>query len=394
MARRLILPALMLILLVWIAGCSDNPAQNDVTESPNINADMGGYTATSEVPGFGDTELLATDAAEKVVNDPLLGTPGVTQYTEDTTTGMFHFRAVWGRLEYDSTVTTQTDWTGSLTISRGAEVIRKTIAFELGQDYIPTRTDRQVVDWVSYTTVHYDGVAIDLFVPAPEPMFDTSYTYETDTLGNVLDSTIVVDTTWPDPVTVEFATGPYSHTFTLEDLAALDTVVSLDDGNSIAFSAMQIYRLRCPRGFVAGIWGHDTTGTGIFRGQWMASDGSVTGWLRGNFGTNDAGRRVFYGKWINQAGDFEGFLAGTWKPHPNRHASDRAWERAGGWFKGKIYDADKAPIGQLRGKYITSNGTRGNFFQGRWRLDCYDSSTDNAFNFDDGFDDSEDWDSL
>ena len=390
MIRKLILPVLVIILVAWIAGCSDNSTQNDVTESANVNADMGGYTATSEAPGFGDTELLASDAAEKEVTDPLLGTPSVTQYTEDTTAAMFHFRAVWGRLEYDSTVTTQTDWTGSLTVSRGAEIIRKTIAFELGQDYIPTRTDRQVVDWVSYTTVSYDGVVIDLFVPPATPTFDTSFTYETDSLGNIIDSTMVIDTTTPEPVTVDFQTGPYSRTFTLEDLAALDTVVELDDGNSIAFSAMQIYRYRCPRGFVAGGWGVDTTGQGVFRGQWLAWDGSIAGWLRGTYGTDDTGRNVFYGKWINNAGDFEGFLAGTWKGHPNYHANPRAHERAGGWFKGRIFNADTVAIGQLQGKYVSSNGTRGNFFQGRWRLDCYDAPDSTAYPYDDGFEEPRD----
>ena len=87
------------------------------------------------------------------------------------------------------------------------------------------RTDRTLIEWVSQTTVHNDGLAVDIFVPRPAPTLDTTEVPLVDTLGDST-WTIVVDTSYPEPepVTVEFATGPYSRTFELAELQSLDTI--------------------------------------------------------------------------------------------------------------------------------------------------------------------------
>jgi len=386
MIRKLVLPLLMLTLMLWVVGCSTGPSQNDVTETPNIEEEFGGYLPTSESPGFGDTELLAEDEAETEVQDDMLSEPAVAALVEDPESGMFHFRAVWGQLRYDSTVTKVTDWTGTLTISRGAIIIRKTIKFELGQDYIPTRTDRQLLEWVSYTTVHHDGVAVDLFVPPALPTYDTTIVEDVDTAGNPIEI-VVVDTIPPDmtPVTVAFETGPYSRTFSLAELAALDTIVYLEDSSAVAIHGNQMFRLACPRGFVAGAWGVDSTGQGVFRGRWMSQHGYIQGYLNGQYGVNDDGERVLYGKWINRSGRFEGLLAGTYDPYPNTRANGNALRRAGGWFKARIFDANENVIGAMKGHYKSAPYFRGGFFQGRWKLFC-DEPAPTGFEYDDGMD--------
>ena len=375
MFRKFALPLLALVLLFWMVGCSDNPVQDTASDSPNIEDEFGGYTASSEDPAFGDTELLVEEDEERDFDDPMLSLAEVTEMIEDPDCGFFHFRAVWGQLCYDSTVTEVTDWTGSLTITRGAEIVRRVIRFEPEQDYIHERTDRKLIEWTSLTTVHNDGVAIDIYIPPARPTYDTTIIPVTDTLGNTTDS-IVVDTVWPEPVTVSFETGPYSRTFTLGELAALDTVVWLEDSNAVAFHGIQGMGMFCPRGFLAGKWGFDSTGTGVFRGRWISQHGFVTGYLRGHFGTNEAGDHVFRGKWISRNGRFEGFLRGVWGPHPDDNANGHAFHRAGGFFKGLIYSADKVEIGALRGRYAHRDDVRGGFFQGRWKLDCADADVD------------------
>ncbi|HOZ08093.1 MAG TPA: hypothetical protein PLR32_00935 [candidate division Zixibacteria bacterium] len=363
-----LVPLMILALLVF--GCSDNPADTAATNSADLNDFFGGYTATPEPPGFGDPSLLAGAGSEVSYDDPILASPAADSIVGDPEAGFFSLRVVWGRLRYDSTVTTPTDWTGSLAVTRGVEIVRRVIAFEPAQDYVLERTDPKLVAWVSRTTVHHDGVAIDIFVPRPHAVVDTVEIPIVDTLGDTTWQT-VIDTFPSEPVEVTFATGPYTRTFTLGELVALDTIVYLDDSNAVAFHAFRMDRVPCARGFLAGFWGVDEEGNNEFRGMWMSRFGYLEGWLQGTYGRNDAGENVFVGKWVDDRGNFEGFLRGTWMPHPDRHASDQARRHAGGWFAGRIYDADRNEIGLLRGKFASDfRPAKPGYFQGMWRLHC------------------------
>ncbi len=326
-------------------GCSENATETtSVTDDPNINEAYGGYTATDEAVGFGDDDLLASAGDDEEFSDVMLGSPGVDSVVSDPEAEYYHMRIVWGQPCYDSTISEITDWSGSLTLSRGAVILRRVVRFELGQDYIPTRTDRTVVDWVSYTTVHNDGIDVDLFVP--------------------------VDTEAVDPVTVSFVTGPYSREFTLDELVALDTIVYMEDSSAVAFHAFQLNRYPCQRGFLAGHWGFNDDGEGVFRGQWMTHRGAISGYLNGNFGIDDNDMKVFFGKWIDLDGNFEGLISGIWGAHPNSHANINAFRHAGGWFEGHIFDANEVEIGVMAGKFKSAPWFKNGFFQGRWKLHC------------------------
>lgn len=349
MLRRLFSITMLAALLLWAVGCSENSTgTEDVTENLNLNDPTGGYLATSESPGFGDSDLLAEANDNDEYDDPMLSSLGADTLDE-CLDGRYHFRVVWGQLRYDSTVTEVTDWTGSLTVSRGAMIIRRVIKFEPGQDAILPRTDRTLVEWESFTTVHHDGLAVDIFIPP-----DTAISSEA--------------------VTVAFETGPYSRTFDLSELTALDTVVYLDDAdsNAVAFHAFRLDRVPCPRGFLTGHWGYNEDGEGVFRGVWMTRHGWISGFLRGHWGVNDNGQRVFFGKWISANGRFEGFLRGRWDRHPSHNASPNAVKHAGGWFAGEILNADELVIGTLKGKYKSHPAFKKGFFQGRWKLACND----------------------
>ena len=376
------MPALLLLLAI---GCSNKNVEPELLiDEPNLTDEFGGYSTASESPGFGDDQLLdEAYASDDEFDDPMLSDPAVTELTSDPQAGLYHLRIVWGQLRFDSSVTNPTDWSGSLSITRGAVIIRRVINFELGQDYVVPRTDRKLIEWVSQTTVHNDGIAVDLLVPPVKPVLDTTEVEVTDSAGNIV-IIIVVDTTWPqvEPVTVSFNTGPYSTTFDLEELVSLDTIVFLEDSNAVAFHALKLDRFPCPRGFLAGRWGFADSTSGLFRGVWLNRAGLVVGYTRGHFGQRDNGQKVFFGKWVSRDGRFEGFIKGHWELDDISLTADSS-ARASGLFRGQIFSETRHQIGYLGGHFGTAESESdaiGGFFQGRWKIICPDedwSNTDN-----------------
>lgn len=352
--------AASVLLLASVLGCSDKPTSS-LNQTPGNDTDeFGGFTIATESPAFGDAQIALSGEGETEFNDVFASSPDVAALHRDRMAGRYHLRVVWGKLRYDSSVTTLTDWTGSLTISRGAELVRRVIRFERGQDFIKPRTNRTLIEWVSMTSVHHDGIAVDLLIPRVRPRLDT--TLVVDSLG---DTSRVIDTIPPDPVTVDFQTGPYSRTLTLDEIAALDTVIWLADSNAIAFHGLRVGPQVCPRGFLTGRWGHNDSGRGVFHGAWMSSEGRVVGHFRGHFGMNEQGERVLMGKWIGANGRFEGFVRGTWGPHDDPNSG-----RVGGEFHAKVLGADGVEIGDLRGVYRENRELAKGFLGGRWRLHC------------------------
>ena len=374
---------LMLAAMIFAVGCSntDTPSEPAATDNTNLTDEFGGYTASAEAPAFGDTELLAAEGEEVAVNDELESSPDVATLADDPEADLFCIRAVWGQLRYDSTHVDATDWTGSFTASSGALLIRRLIRFELNQDGYFPRDQREVVEWFSTTTTHNDGIEIEFLVP---PQFVVDTTAVVDSLG---DTVYVYDTLPADPVTLAFETAPYSQTFSLEELAALDTIIELEDGNAVLLQAFERPRVGCRKGLAAGHWGYDEHGNGIFQGHWMGARGITAGHLRGHFGVDEFGNNMFYGKWINLNGSFEGFVRGTYTPHPNQHANDMARLRSGGFLEGQILDADGNEIGLVRGKYNSAPNWPAGHFQLRWKLHCNEISTSNTlWDYDDGMD--------
>ncbi|MBI5266081.1 MAG: hypothetical protein HY851_02500 [candidate division Zixibacteria bacterium] len=370
MNRKLLSLLAVLTAVLLLAGCSQNPTTPTTSTSLNLNSPTGGYTASNEPTAFGDPELQGSVADETAFNDPLLSSASVDSLMRNPLGGWFHFRAIWGHLVADSTESMVTDWTGKLEISHGALVLRKIIRFEEGDEVLP-RTDPRIIEWVSHTGSHSDGVAVDLFVPRPQPVLDT--TFVVDTAG---DTSTVIDTTWPEPPTLTFTTPPYSRTFTLAELMKLDTVVTLSDSNEVAFWGMRMFRTTCPRGFVAGGWDKaDSSGVGLFRGRWINRWGNFAGFYHGHYGINDHGIPVFFGKWIDSTGRFEGFLRGTWGFLPPQNEPDTRPSR--GWFAGHIFDAGGHRVGILRGKLVAPDSPEAHgFMEGRWKLICSEEAAE------------------
>jgi len=372
MLKKLFPAILAMIVMILFAGCSENPADTgSLSGDLNLEDEYGGYTANLETEGFGDEELVLEASQDEEFDDAMLLTPGVDSLVEDPDVGYYHFRAVWGQMCYDSTVTDPTDWSGSLTISRGAEIIRRVIRFERSQDYILERYDRKIIEWNSITTVHNDGICVDLFIPPVRPEFDTLLIPEVDILGDTTWAE-AIDTTYPEPepVTVTFETGPYSRTFSMDELMKLDTIVYMDDSSAVAFHALKLNRIPCPKGFLAGIWGVNKEGQGVYRGMWMNHRGTVAGYIKGHYGVNDDGMKVMFGKWISMSGEFEGFIKGTYGYNCNDNANGNAFRKGPGWFRANIFSADRVEIGVIKGRYQGARDRNHGFFQGRWKLRC------------------------
>lgn len=398
MPRTLTLILTCVALLMLVVGCSDNGSQSVTSDSTlNLEDSFGGYTSSSESPAFDDDELVAAAYGEEEVEDDLISKSQMDSLENSSLCGFYHFRAVWGSIPYDSSVTEVTDWSGSLTISRGTEVVRRIIRFEYGQDYLLPRADRQTIEWVSATTVHNDGIGVNIYVPR-EYRIDTTYT----------DDEEVIDTVWLDcdEVTVTFETGPYSRTFDIQELIGLDTVIYLEDSvNAVALHGFRLDYRPCPRGFMSGTWGFDPDGQGVFDGLWLGRQGAVVGHYQGHFGINDDGERVFYGKVIALDGSFEYFLRGVYDPRPNHHANPNALRKAPGKYVGGVFTADGARVGVIQGQYRNHPSHKAGFMQGRWKVLCNvddddfdddneDDDDDNDGNrwrdddfFDEGFDD-------
>lgn len=416
MNRSLLFTLCAVAMIAAFAGCSKNPAQPSTTNTTglNLNTPTGGYTATNEQPGFGDPSLDPALSGEKPYADPTADST-IDSMQNNLSVEWCHFRAQWGHLVPDSAESTWTDWSGSLAVSRGALVLRRTIRFE-NRDSVLPRTDRKKIEWVSHTRPASDGIAVDIFVPKPRPIIDTvtdsafaiDTTYRVDSMA-VLDTIWIVDTLTNDstisygfhfeydttfiydttftPVTVidtiyppngaslTFTTPQYSRVFSLDDLLKLDTIITLADSNEIAFSAMKIYRNFCPRGFLAGHWSAiDSTGLGYLKGRWVSKFGIADGYFEGHYGYNDDSVKVFFGKWIDSTGGFEGFLQGRWGTLTNRHHDSK---RVRGWFAGQILDANMTRIGVARGGFGQCDSLPGGFLAGRWKLICNDSDGDN-----------------
>lgn len=363
------------IFLVAVSGCSrnDNPAgaTGDAVagEELDLEQSFGGYTTTAESPGFGDDELLKSEDDGIDAEDALQEDPGILDLAARAETRVYSVRLAWGMLEGDSTVTAETDWSGSVSLTTdGAIVVERIIHFERGDYIVRPRTDRMTVGLVSNTGRQYDGLLLTLYDPEESDVVAAA------DVENVL----------------EVKLGGFEMSWPLADLDSLDEIIDVDNlGNQFAIQAFQVTDF-CPRGFLSGRWAPTRAGRGVFRGRWTSRYGLSHGWLKGHWGTNDAGDQVFFGKYIGQNGEFRGLLRGTWGRSP---------DRPGGWFQGRWHRGDRTVAGGLRGIWVappprggvTANSaeefrrpTRAGFFEGKWRANCDGTIDDDPGVFDDG----------
>jgi len=336
-------------------GCGESegpsaPEDNLYTREQVANLDdpYGGYNFADEAPGFGDPALIDEFGDDPVFNDPFENDPVVTTRERDREgrlRGRVFLAVTWGNLHKDSTITHATDWTGSLRVDPGVILLERVVRFER-EDYILPRTERGLLEWVSRTMPGFDGVLVRI-VPCPSTTTDVQA--EIDSANTV----------------ITFSTGPFTASFTLADLPGLHRIVTLDDGNAVAFDAICVPPVSCPRGFLAGVWRH--TGEregGKFFGKYISENGLHMGFVKGFYGVNEDGERRFFGKWISRSGEFRGILRGNW----DQVEGEKAGYFAGGWM-----GRDRRLHGDLKGEWRRSDEHRSGFFRGVWAADCTDA---------------------
>lgn len=356
--KRFPLYALVLLVAagtVWVSGCSTPGTPEDTslnideiinrTEAPDLNDAFGGFNMKDESPAFGDASMLAEYGEDETYDDPFANDAQVRNMEMPDREQIF-LMITWGNLHRDSTVAGPTDWSGALKVDNGMVLLKRTIRFERNDMILP-RTSRDLLEWQSHTHLGMDGVLVKIH---PHP-----------TLAN---SAAVTDTIDSTSVVISFKTAPLSVEFTLADLPNLDRVVTLDDGNAVAFTAIYIVPNSCPAGFLRGEWrNRPERQGGVFRGRWATADGQVKGFIKGIYGRNDAGEKVFYGKMIDDNGRFQGIVRGQWENEPGINA---------GWFAGRWVDRHLDIRGALKGEWRRSDRCHGGFFRGRWAMDCRD----------------------
>ena len=349
MKRYLVILGLLAVFGFVIGGCSQTT--DPVDDSAAIE-DFGSYKATDESPNFGDADIaeLTSTVEEVEVADPIATSPIVTAVEAQDIPSIYTMRIVWGNLERDSGVTELTDWSGTLTLSRGAIVVKRTIRFEPGQDYLlPRYNDSGVyvpeqLGWVSQTSWNIDGLRINVYIPPSE-----------------------ID---PDEaVTLTYESPQLTMSFTTDDLGELDTLVDIGYGNAISFQSMRFDPTEATRGALAGRWGRDDDGNGIFYGTWIGAHGRLMGTLEGTWGFDENNKPVFAGKYIDVDGKFQGLFKGVWRIRG-------LGANAAGHFTGRIYNADREPIGVMKGHFKKGETRTGGYFAGRWCVGCPNTMMD------------------
>ncbi len=370
MTKKAILASSLIAVLALGSNCQladrtptapDSGSDDPTDFAPDLDSPTGGFTLTDELPAFGEPELFDDFLNEETVTDGYGNGPVEAELRPDISARTFRFRAVWGNLEAafvsDGEVPCcPTMWAGALHMEGGVLLVERVIAFDPGDQLV--RVDRSTIEWSSNTCPHVDGVQVRLIVP-DEPVGDGS-------LSAVPSLTL--------------RTGPFSRTFTLEELVALDMFERVDEcGNGISIGSHAV-EPDCPHGQLMGRWTRTDLSIdpalenaeagrvvlGVFHGVWIGAGGRPAGHLRGVFGLNSEGERVFFGKYVDLGGRFRGILRGEYGPSPEISPE---LARQCGWFRGDWIGVNRVAEGQLRGRWIT-NALGLGFFHGVWGMNC------------------------
>ncbi|MBK7091148.1 MAG: hypothetical protein IPH59_05430 [bacterium] len=348
---RILLFGVLALLVVGLIGCSDNnvtPEQGD-DESINLTDNFGGYKATDEQPAFGDPDIASLEGSAEA-NDPIMLNPDVDSITKLLDIGVYSVEFLWGHLELDSTEVAVTDWSGSLTLERGAIVAVRLIRFEAGDFIVRPRLSRTVLEFESKTRPSFDGMLVYIYDPTPS-VFDTENT-------------------------LTFTSGPITQTFTMSELASISTVTDVGS-NQFSVNGFKIERLACGEGYLEGRWIRPASvrGQGTFVGRWISEDGLMLGHVRGHFGNREDDVQVLFGKWISVAGLFRGFLKGEWGygTDDDPSATDK------GWLSGDIFNREAVAVGEFDANWVArerpGNGNndraaKHGYFRGQWSQNC------------------------
>jgi hypothetical protein len=312
-------------------GDEDEDADEQAEEIASaLERENGGLDMEDEAPlfddenGFASAEIEAEHEYDDAMADDRevqaeLGAPGAAIY---------HATVLWGQMPPDRESELVVDWTGTLSVNRGAILIRRVIAFEDRTDSVDRRRDRRTIRFSSVTRPHVDGFRLTIVDPAPESDEPLVLTYDPDA-GEIFSASMAA-----------LLEGPQS--------------LEIDDtGNRFVAVAQREPIDVCNHGFVRGRWHRVRDGRGVLYGHVTDAEGGRIGHVRGVYGTRRDGEQVFFGKYIDIEGRFRGLFGGTY---------------GDGDFRGRWMVRDDLEHGILGGEYRERRLTRGigGHFLGRW----------------------------
>ncbi len=339
------------LALLWVGtsgACSssdDGPTpeeQERAAIAEALEADNGGFTTDDEADMFGEKGTFSKyglDEAAAAVEDAIGSQPDVEQAAADREHLLYSIVLAWGQLKVNPSVKTPTTWDGTISVSRGALMVRRTIQFEDGDEVVFPRENRKTVSFHSSTTRHFDGLMLQWILAA---------NLDPDVAG---------------VPTITFDAGGVSKTLSMDELTRTVQVVPANDEqqNRVAIVGFERDGELCEEGFLQGRWitAADTTSLGKFYGQWVDADGEIAGYLKGIWGKRRDGAKVLFGKYVPAGGGFGGVLVGTY---------------GNGEYKARILDKSQAVLGWLRGAYVMATGPErtGGYMAGEWSIHCPD----------------------
>ena len=323
--------------LVGMVACVADSGSSTGEDTAQVTDDLaqpnGGFTTANEAASFGIADEFTAAAIEADSGDPgdnMATDPTVSAMAGSGTVVARDVLVMWGNIPRGPNGDKR-DWTGSWTVSRGAMIVRRTIAFEARDHLNLPRADAQTVAFTSHTKPASDGLALTL-----------------------LDNAV---TGAASPLTLTYAPADptlSADTFqiTVSDLDAGPVVIDAGDGDKIVAVAETPVDA-CDGGFMRGRFhavGANTAangGVGVYLGVVTNRAGAPVGAVRGIYGNN----KVF-GKFIDLQGNFVGLINGEYDATND--------------FQAKWIDRSGSEHGHLHGHYFDSTAVDGGHFMARW----------------------------
>jgi hypothetical protein len=314
--------------LVGIAACatdSSEPAPTTTGVTSQLAETNGGFTTEDEAPQFGIPEEFTAANIEVEganANDTMSTNPTVTGVMAVPTAEVRDVLVMWGHIPAGSGGELR-DWSGSLTLSRGAMVVQRTVAFEANDHLDLPRTSPLAVSFTSHTKPASDCLALRIWD----------------------------DSASTAPLTLTYQSATAAADTYVIDLNALDAgPIIIDAGNGDKMIAVDLKEpspaVVCDGGFMHGRFRALVPGLGFYLGHVLDRTGQVIGDVRGIYG-----KGMIYGKFIDLEGHFVGIINGTYD------ATDDFRAR---WIS---LQGDR---GLIHGHYFDDPTVDGGFFLARW----------------------------
>ncbi len=321
------------------------PTPRPATVSSDLAQVNGGFTTADEAPEFGIADEFTAAAIEADSGDPndaMAVSSAVTGVQNLPTVDARNVIVMWGHIPAGSGGVVR-DWSGSLTASRGALVVERTIAFEVNDHLDLPRTSPLAVSFTSHTKPASDGVALRVFDDAASTA----------------------------PLTLTYQSAANASTSYVIDLQALDAgPVIIDAGNGDKMVAISLKEADpCVGGFMRGRFRSIGANLGVYLGFVTDRAGAVIGHVRGIYGQRPNGDDDIYGKFIDLEGNFTGLIAGTYDATNDFHAKwiDRSGDH-----------------GFVHGHYFDAPAVAGGFFVARWAATACSQDNDGSGSGDGG----------